>query len=177
MPILSIIASGFTLVKTGLKLVTERPGQTLAIVAIAAGGYFAYNFAYDRGVASTTEELNELRGRLKEQIDLVNARNTKIAALESEVSVQVANNKEAMTVLNTQLESIVESYSRNLRIAALSKSVETRTVTVSVPNTTRTTEVQFQDGNIVCDRYPTGYVSTVNEAVSKTVSTMRGESK
>lgn len=175
--VIGTLSSLFSIAKSGVKLVTERPVHTLAALAIVAGSYFAYNFAYDRGVASTVEEMDELKERLKDQIDLVNARNTKIAALETAVAVQVTNNKEAMTALNAQLGSIVESYSRNLRIAALSKSVETRTITVSVPNTTKTAEVQFQDGNIVCDRYPAGYVSTVNDAVSKTVATMRGESK
>lgn len=175
--ILGLLSSGISIVKGGVKLVAERPLHAVAALAIVAGSYVAYNFAYDRGVASTTKELDELRSRLKDQIDLVNARNLKIAALEASVEVQVSNNKEAMTALNTQLESIVESYSRNLRITVLSKTVETRTITVSVPNTTKTAEIQFQNGNVVCDRYPMGYVDTINAAVSKTVDTMRGDSK
>lgn len=158
-----------------LEVITKNPGKAAACVGLAVLAYVGYNFAYTRGAESRDEQVTELKTKLDEQIKLVLERNAKLDALSAASTAIADSNKLVIDMFKSELAAVQENYAANLAVASRGPKVITKYVEVPVPGSTETTQVQFQNGLVVCDRYPAGYAETVNQAVAKTRETMRKE--
>lgn len=151
----------------------KHPVQTAVVIGVCVGAYFLNNWAYDRGAKSRDTEVAALTQQVERMALQIEERNSKIQALEDFSTVLANAIQTNVRDLQRDLEGLRNTYEAALAEARKNPKVITKVVEVKLPGEERIVEVMVQNGNVVCDRYPEGYDTTVNKMVDRTIETMR----
>lgn len=150
-----------------VKLITEHPGVTALIVVVALLNYGTYHYTKNATDLAVREELAPVIEKLTEQVKVANAevtaRNEKIEVLEKESKTQA--DAAAVAIANTSKE--LDRISGLYRTAKANAKIESYAVTLPAKKDTpaMSVNVQVEAGNVVCNRFPSSFLATINSMV------------
>ena len=154
---------------TGLiEFVTKNPVLTGVIVLMLVSNYATYHFTEAHTEARVKKEDKVVIDHLTAQVDRANkdieARNDKIDRLEKSSKVDADNAAAAIAAKEAELSRAAAKYKADLLKAKITS------YDVFLPPKKEGDEkiavtVQMEDGKVVCNRFPSTYMTTINDMI------------
>jgi hypothetical protein len=151
-----------------IEFVTKNPVLTGVIVLVVVSNLLTHHFTEKHTDAAVRKELAPVITHLTGEVEKANkeiiARNGKIDALEKSSKKDADDAAAIIAGKSKELDSVVTKYK-----AELSKSSKIVINTVTLPaesgKAPLTVNVQTEGGQVVCNRFPSTYMTTINEMI------------
>ncbi len=150
------------------KWITENPVLFMLGVVLVVTNYLTYSWTKDHTAKEHMVTINAQAKTIEDYNTKIRERDAKITRLESESTTAALEVKKLIAAKAEETQKIVDTYEKRLEKANLKKY----SITVPVDSTKKITEttvkqleVMVEDGEVVCRRFPSVFLTTVNEMI------------
>lgn len=166
----SFIQAGLELLRAGLNWIKEHPRTTLAFTVAVVLMVVTFKLTVNYTEKKVWAEANIKISKLQTELDKANreteARNLKIAKLESDSTTFAEDMAKRLEDANAQLRKTVGKYEARLSEEKAKAKEGGRIVYVNVPGDPGPPiEVEVRNREVVCSKFSDAFLNTVNEII------------